>query len=272
MKTLCAYNEKGGVGKSFFNIALSYELAKTSRVLLIDADCQSNASKKNCSIDDLKNSISLIDALIYDLNLEDIIIKQPIKTMPNLDFVRCENRLIELEEVLFKSKSPQTFVLEYMQKNINTLNNYDYVIIDIGPTFSTYALNFLIMVDSLIMIAEDNNIDSVDGVNDFLKHYKKHLDKIGIESAKTVVLMNKVRNIKSNVKETFNEILSKYPSVHSLMLNTQIHETTIIKAALMRKQSVVDFANKHRGNSNSKKRLVQEMTDIMKELKEKGLI
>lgn len=272
MKTIIGYAEKGGVGKTFFNIALSYELAKANNVLLIDADCQSNASKKVCSRDILNNNISLIDGLIHDLSIEDIIIKAPIKDKSNLDFIKCENRLIELEDVVFKSKNPKMFFLEYMQRNLEQLNKYDYIIIDLGPTFSTIALNFLLIADSLVLIAEDNNIDSIDGISDFLKHYAEYMELIGVESAKTAVLMNKVRNMKSNTKELFNQILKKYPTVSGMLLDAQIHETTVVKAALMRKESVTDYAKKTRGNSKSRGRLFEEMTNLMNELKEKGLV
>lgn len=272
MKTIIGYSEKGGVGKTFFNIAISYELAKTSNVLLIDADCQSNASKKVCSKNTLKNSISLIDGLIHNLNIEDIIIKAPIENKPSLDFIRCENRLIELEEVMFKNKNPKTFFVEYMQRNLEQLSKYDYIVIDLGPTFSTVALNFLLIADSLILIAEDNNIDSVDGINAFLTHYKEYMELMGVDSAKTAVLMNKVRNMRSNAKEVFNEILKKYPTVSNMLLDSQLHETTVVKAALMKKESVVDYAKKTRGNSTARNRLYNEMTDLMNELKMKGLI
>lgn len=272
MKTIIGYSEKGGVGKTFFNIAVSYELAKTNNVLFIDADCQSNASKKVCSRNTLNNSISLIDGLVHDLNIEDIIIKAPVENKPNLDFIKCENRLIELEEVIFKNKNPKTFFVQYMQRNLEQLDKYDYIVIDLGPTFSTVALNFLLIADSLILIAEDNNIDSVDGINAFLSHYKEYMELMGVDSAKTAVLMNKVRNMKSNTKELFCEILKKYPTVSNMLLDSQIHETTVIKAALMKKESVVDYAKKTRGNSKSRTRLHEEMTGLMDELKMKGLI
>ena len=44
MKVIGLGLQKGGVGKTSISVALAAELAKTSKVLLIDADPQGNAS------------------------------------------------------------------------------------------------------------------------------------------------------------------------------------------------------------------------------------
>ena len=45
MKSIAFYNNKGGVGKTTSAINVSYELAKNSRVLIIDVDGQANCSR-----------------------------------------------------------------------------------------------------------------------------------------------------------------------------------------------------------------------------------
>ena len=89
----------------------------------------------------------------------------------------------------------------------------------------------------------------------------------GLESfAKSALLQNVISEAQ------FNQILKKYPTVSSMLLQTEIHETTVVKAALMRKESVTDYAKKTRGNSKSRARLYEEMTNLINELKEKGLV
>ena len=45
MKSIAFYNNKGGVGKTTSAINVSYELAKNSKVLIIDVDGQANCSR-----------------------------------------------------------------------------------------------------------------------------------------------------------------------------------------------------------------------------------
>ena len=44
MKTISIYMQAGGVGKTSFTVMLAYELAKNGKVLIIDADQQSNTT------------------------------------------------------------------------------------------------------------------------------------------------------------------------------------------------------------------------------------
>lgn len=45
MKSIAFYNNKGGVGKTTSAINIAYELAKNSKVLIIDVDGQANCSR-----------------------------------------------------------------------------------------------------------------------------------------------------------------------------------------------------------------------------------
>lgn len=144
-KTICVANQKGGVGKTTTAINLAYSLAILEyKVLLVDADPQAN-STSGFGFDPKNVKIGLYEALVQDINPEDILLNTSnsnLDILPsNIDLVGAEIEMIDLPN------------REKLMKRILGMvkESYDFIIIDCSPSLGLITTNALAASDSIII-------------------------------------------------------------------------------------------------------------------------
>lgn len=150
-------NQKGGVGKTSTTALVSYNLAKMGyKCLVIDFDPQANLtslfmktkSKQKDGIVPIKTSLMM--AIKKDINLNEITINitNNLNLIPNAADFFLYNRFLE------SSFSNEKDRVEFLSKKINTelRGKYDFIFIDVSPTFSLtndtafFACDWLVIV------------------------------------------------------------------------------------------------------------------------------
>ena len=197
-KIVSIANQKGGVGKTTTSINLSTILAKKGKkVLMIDADPQGNASS-GVGIDREEIEVSVYDALINDVSINNIVKKTNVKNLSicpsNINLAGAEVELVSMMSREHRLKEKLDEVKE----------EYDFIIIDCPPSLGLITLNAFTASDS-VLIPVQCEYYALEGLGQLLNTIslvKKHLNKdIEIEGA--LLTMYDIRTNLSNqvVKE-----------------------------------------------------------------------
>ena len=145
MKILSIVNQKGGVGKTTTSINLSACLHKMKRrVLLIDLDPQSNASRGS-GIDSESLEYSVNDVL-----LGRALASKTIVTTINdgYDLLPATPALTE-SEVSLVTKDNREYVLKNILNEIS--DSYDYILMDCPPSLNILTVNSLVSATGVLV-------------------------------------------------------------------------------------------------------------------------
>ena len=191
-KVIAVVNQKGGVGKTTTAVNISSILAKKGkRVLLIDADPQGNATS-GVGVD--KNTEkSIYDVIINDTEIEDALVKSPIKNLyvcpSNINLAGAEVELVPMMSREQKLK----------EKIENIKDKFHYIIIDCPPSLGLITINAFTSSNSLLIPiqCEYYALEGVGQLMNTVELVKKNLNKdLYIEGV--VLTMNDARTNLSN--------------------------------------------------------------------------
>ncbi len=175
MRTLAMINLKGGVGKtvSAVNIAHILAIVHRKKVLLVDGDKQGNVSQHFHMYGGQEGTAAVLLAPGQDI-AETIYPTQ----YKGLDVITSNMELYEADRLLF-DESDNAFALHKALDQVK--HDYDFCVIDNGPSVDTVALNVLVAADDvLVPIRPDlfsimGLVDLVEQINDVQKELNKNL-------------------------------------------------------------------------------------------------
>lgn len=146
MKSICIFNQKGGVGKTTTNINLCAYLAmKGYKVLVIDIDPQGNTTS-GLGIDKRKLKSSIYNVLTEDKSLKDTIIEsQLVKNM----FVVPSTMELAGAEVELNSKENRETILKNKIEEVKDM--FDFILIDCPPSLGFLTINALSASKSVLI-------------------------------------------------------------------------------------------------------------------------
>lgn len=168
MKVIGLGLQKGGVGKSSISIALAAELAKNHRVLLIDADPQGNATSALLKEIGLEFADALLDACEIDKPVTKTEINN-LWIMPTKP-IEMEGKEKSKLRIYKKNRaSEEPFIVDDIAKEFE--NDFDYLIFDTSPDFSTFEENIFFACDEIVPVMKCDTF-SADGLTIFLENVK----------------------------------------------------------------------------------------------------
>lgn len=146
MKTICIFNQKGGVGKTTTNINLCAYLAMEGyKVLTIDIDPQGNTTS-GLGLDKKTLELSMYDVLTSDTSLKDVIIRSDL--VQNLYIAPSTMELAGAEVEMIGSEGRENI----LRKKIKEVEgDYDYVFIDCPPSLGVLTINALTSSNSVLI-------------------------------------------------------------------------------------------------------------------------
>lgn len=267
-KLLCCFNNKGGVSKTTITLNLALWLSKedNKKVLLIDMDPQANLTSR--LYDPHHNNLTVGDALMNNLGLEDIILKNVLANYPNIDYIPSNRNLKYLERVLIAGEEKERAILNLVARNQEILSKYDYVFFDLSPNVGIVGMSTLLTCTDLILVNQFGNNDSLEMINNFLDEYQNESNTLGLDMPNLAILTNFFSNKKNSANNMYNEFEEYFNHLKPYMLKNKLNESITIRNTNLYKVSVADYTRETKCNPSAMK----QMKLIIDELKEREVL
>ncbi|MCB2361511.1 ParA family protein [Clostridium estertheticum] len=210
MKTICIFNQKGGVGKTTTNINLcSYLAMQGKKVLTIDIDPQGNTTS-GLGIDKKKISLSTYDLLTSDISINDTI--KQCELVNNLYIVPSTMELAGAEVELININNRENILKEKLKE---IKGKFDYIFIDCPPSLGILTINALTAATSVLtpIQCEFYALEGVGQLVNTIQLVKKSLNKkLEIEGIILSMYDNRTKlcnEVVAEVKKYFNDKVYK---------------------------------------------------------------
>lgn len=220
-KVIAICNQKGGVGKTATSVCMGVTLAKQGKkVLIVDFDPQGNLTKGFGYRDKTSYPYSLKDALLNEVNDNNIDWHNYIlHTGEEVDIIPANIDLSGTDLQLASVISRETVFKRFLEK---PKENYDYIIIDGNPALNLFTINALTAADSVIIPVQAEPY-ATDGLSDLLHTIstaKKQLNPdlnidgivLTLTDARTNLsrhIVNEIRNLYGNSIKVFDTVIPR---------------------------------------------------------------
>ena len=159
MKIVAFGTLKGGTGKTTVAYNIGGILAEKSKVLFIDVDPQSNLSD-NAGIDTADQHGYTVRDIFDNPNgttAASVITKAPMEALPNLDIIASHIRLTATELRLVSTAAREQILKRWIQRNMDVLQQYDYILLDTNPSMGLINQNAFLCADSIVLVSDVSN-------------------------------------------------------------------------------------------------------------------
>lgn len=210
-------NQKGGVGKTSTVLSQARNLSDIGfRVLVIDTDAQSNTTR---SLLGKKGERSFFNVLDEGIEVEDII----LNVRENLDIAPANSDCSRIDLIL--SDSTFTYNPATLIKEIIDGLDYDFVLIDTNPSFSSLNIACIASSDRVIcpVPLAEWEVDGVEQVAKVVHGINKRL--------KTNINLDFLVTKFSKNETTAYEEISKLKGLDGNLLNTLIPDASAFRKA-----------------------------------------
>lgn len=223
-------NHKGGVAKTTTTVCVGGCLAKDGyKVLLIDMDPQCNLTLSLPTVDiEMNDSQNVYQSLIHNTPLPIIETSENLHLVPSsLDLALAE---IELSSLMGR---------EYILKGLleSVINEYDYILIDCGPSFGLLTINALVASNDVVipLMCEDYAIKGIETIGNLIRSIREKLKQNVCLRGLLITRFEHTKDMKSK-KDDITQSYSK------ILFKTIIPKNTKLPESISNRCNILDYA------------------------------
>ncbi len=229
---IAVLNQKGGTGKTTTTVALGAGLAaRGHRVLIIDVDSQGHVGV-SLGVD---GDRSMYHLLIEDEQLSDCV----VAARPNLDVLPGDDSLASAEIYLARLSDNRDRRLKHA---IGDNRDYDFILLDCGPSLSLLNMNALTFADHLIVPVSCDFLSLI-GVKQILKTLR-NINEVLLHPISILGILPTFYDQRNNISDEAIKTLKGH--FHEKVLSP-IRVNTKLKEAPRHQQAIFEYAPSSRG-------------------------
>lgn len=233
--TISIINNKGGTGKTTTTLNLGTALAKLgNKVLLIDFDSQSNLT--------LSLGVNKIEHHIGNLLLNNANIREVLLPLDKVSLIPSTGNLLDYEYRINNEPGREYLLKEALDP---VQSQYDYILIDCGPSLGTFAINSMVAADFFIVPMQAENfafigLDKIIQISDKVR--KRMNNKIELAGILFIKHSSRTKFSKAVVSS-----LSEHDNYKNKIFNTAIRTNIKLMESTAFGQDVFSYAPKSHG-------------------------
>lgn len=223
-RVLSVCTQKGGVGKTALSENIGVGLAlNDKKVLLIDFDPQSTLSDCLGYDADDNELPSIYDVMEGEINDEPVNSEMVIiHTAEGVDLIPSSIALSGIEMELFNVMCREQMLKSFLER-VQDAYDYDYILIDCGPSLGLLNINALAASDAVIIPMEPS-FKSVKGMKQLMTSIERIRKKINPDLKVDGIIFNKVNKRMNNHRSIMAQIREQYENVYTTEIPASIRE------------------------------------------------
>ncbi len=244
MRKICVLNYKGGTGKTTVVVNLADALARSGKkVLIIDSDPQGSSGYYL----GVQSPYTLYDLLVQDISHSECI----INARKGVDIITGNERLFPAGLQLSQQQGRE----HVLSRKLQSLDTYDYVLVDCPPSLNLLNQNSLLFCDELFLPVSMEYL-SLPGILQLLQNIRliAKLFQKNIRISKVIPTFYSQRSKRSS---TVHDSLTRtFPN----LVSTPIRTCNALSESVGYQQTIFEYAPKSNGAQDFKKLLREVLT------------